>query len=148
VDGGRRIAQNGPDGGLTVRGLLFTDIEGSTSLIRRLGPGFDAVLERHEAIIRSAVRSMLGVEQSREGDSMFITFPSASAAVEGAVEAQHSADLLATASAARQRQGLPLSPVCGLEIDQLRAQLGGRPGTVLAPESVHSLGASLAIATS
>jgi hypothetical protein len=61
---------------------------------------------------------------------------------------QDSADLLATASAARQRQGLPLSPVCGLEIDQLRAQLGGRPGTVLAPESAHSLAASLAIATS
>src|SRR5262245_41298289 len=75
-------------GGLSVRGLLFTDIEGSTALVRRLGPGFDAVLERHEAIIGSAVRPMLGVEQSREGDSMFITFPSASAAVAGAVEAQ------------------------------------------------------------
>ena len=74
--------------GLSVRGLLFTDIEGSTSLVRRLGRGFDALLERHQEIIRSAVGPRLGVEQSREGDSMFITFPSPSAAVEGAVEAQ------------------------------------------------------------
>jgi predicted ATPase/class 3 adenylate cyclase len=71
-----------------VRGLMFTDIEGSTSLVRRLGRGFDAVLERHQEIIRSAVRLTNGVEQSREGDSMFITFPSASAALAGALDAQ------------------------------------------------------------
>jgi class 3 adenylate cyclase len=73
---------------VSVRGLLFTDIEGSTSLVRRLGRGFDAVLERHHEIIRTAVRPTSGVEQSREGDSMFITFPSASAAMEGALQAQ------------------------------------------------------------
>jgi predicted ATPase/class 3 adenylate cyclase len=73
---------------VSVRGLVFTDIEGSTSLVRLLGRGFDAVLERHHEIIRSAIRPAGGVEQSREGDSMFITFPSASAAVEGALEAQ------------------------------------------------------------
>jgi hypothetical protein len=48
--------------------LLF--IDGSTSLVRRPGRGFDAVLERHHEIIRTAVRPTSGVEQSREGDSM------------------------------------------------------------------------------
>ena len=73
---------------LSVRALLFTDIEGSTALVRRLGDGFEGVLERHHAIIRSAVADQLGVEQSREGDSLFITFPSATAALQGAVESQ------------------------------------------------------------
>jgi hypothetical protein len=53
---------------VSVRGLLF--IDGSTSLVRRPGRGFDAVLERHHEIIRTAVRPTSGVEQSREGDSM------------------------------------------------------------------------------
>ncbi len=74
--------------GRSVRGLMFTDIEGSTALIRRLGSGFDVALERHQQIIRSAVGPSGGVEQSREGDSMFVTFPSASAALEGAIDAQ------------------------------------------------------------
>ncbi len=73
---------------LSVRGLMFTDIEGSTALIRRLGPSFEAVLKRHQEIVRAVVGLRGGVEQSREGDSMFVTFPSARAALEGAVEIQ------------------------------------------------------------
>src|SRR5262245_9287917 len=75
---------------VSVRGLLFTDIEGSSALLRSLGRSFDGVLERHNALIRSSVADGAGVEQSREGDSMFITFPSASAAVVGALQAQRS----------------------------------------------------------
>ena len=73
---------------LSVRALLFTDIEGSTGLVRGLGDRFEGVLERHHTIIRSAVADGGGVEQSREGDSLFITFRSATAALEGAAEAQ------------------------------------------------------------
>ena len=74
--------------GLSVRALLFTDIEGSTSLVRRLGERYEGVLDRHHEIIRRSAAGWSGSEQSREGDSLFITFPSATAALEGAVDAQ------------------------------------------------------------
>jgi predicted ATPase/class 3 adenylate cyclase len=74
---------------VTIRALLFTDIEGSTRLVQRLGPSFAGVLERHHEIIRGAVSRWAGVEQSREGDGLFVTFPSASAALGAAVQAQH-----------------------------------------------------------
>ena len=123
--------------GLSVRGLLFTDIEGSTSLIRRLGRGFDAVLERHQEIIRSAVRPRLGVEQSREGDSMFITFPSASAAVEGAVEAQRQleSEVWPTDCRVRVRMGVHVGEVAetgaglvGLAIHQTARMMSAAHG--------------------
>jgi predicted ATPase/class 3 adenylate cyclase len=73
---------------LSVAGLLFTDIEGSSALVGRLGVRYERVLERHHEIIRGAVAGESGVEQSREGDSLFITFTSATAALEAAIEAQ------------------------------------------------------------
>jgi hypothetical protein len=36
---------------VVVRALLFTDSEGSTALVRRLGEGYGSVLYRHCAII-------------------------------------------------------------------------------------------------
>ena len=74
--------------GLAVRAMLFTDIEGSTSLVRRLGDRYEGVLERHNTIIQSAITARAGVEHSREGDSLFATFPTTSAALESALEAQ------------------------------------------------------------
>jgi predicted ATPase/class 3 adenylate cyclase len=73
---------------LSVAGLLFTDIEGSSALVGRLGVRYSRVLERHHEIIRGAVAGESGVEQSREGDSLFITFASAAAALGAAIEAQ------------------------------------------------------------
>ena len=73
---------------LSIRALLFTDIEGSTALLQRLGGLYSAVLERHHEIIRLAAAAWSGAEQSREGDSLFVTFPSATAALEAAVDAQ------------------------------------------------------------
>ena len=58
-----------------------------------------------------------------------------------------SADLLATATATRQRQNTPLSPGCRVEIDRLRAQIHGHLGTVLEPGAVHDLASSLTMAT-
>ena len=67
---------------------MFTDIEGSTVLVRRLGVRYERVLDRHQAIIRTAAANRQGVEESRGGDSLFLTFPSATAALETAVDAQ------------------------------------------------------------
>jgi class 3 adenylate cyclase len=44
----------------STRALLFTDVEGSTALIQRLGDRFADVLERHQAIIRSGRRRSVG----------------------------------------------------------------------------------------
>jgi predicted ATPase/class 3 adenylate cyclase len=69
-------------------GLLFSDIEGSTRLLQQLGSGYAEVLLEHQEIMRSAFESCGGEEQSTEGDSFFVTFPSASAAVSAALAAQ------------------------------------------------------------
>jgi hypothetical protein len=45
--------------------FLFTDIEGSTALLKRFGERYGAVLADHQRIIRNAVRSALGALGSR-----------------------------------------------------------------------------------
>jgi predicted ATPase/class 3 adenylate cyclase len=74
-----------PTGTIT---FLFTDIEGSTRLLQRLGEGYRAVLERHHDIMRAAVRAANGHAVRTEGDSFFVAFPSPLDAVGAAVAAQ------------------------------------------------------------
>ncbi len=73
--------------------FLFTDIEGSSRLLRQAGAGYSQLLERHRAIIRSAVAEHGGTERDTQGDSFFITFDSPSAAIAAALTAQR--DLVA-----------------------------------------------------
>ena len=62
--------------------MLFTDIEGSSDGIRTLGTdNWEAILERHTAIIRKALASHGGFEVRSEGDSFFAVFTSPSAAL-------------------------------------------------------------------
>jgi predicted ATPase/class 3 adenylate cyclase len=68
--------------------FLFTDIEGSTRLLQRLGPRYDALLEEHRRLIREAVAAEGGHEVNTEGDAFFIVFASAARAVVAAVAAQ------------------------------------------------------------
>ena len=68
--------------------FLFTDIEGSTRLLQRLGDRYTGLLEDHGELLRSAFRAAGGYPVSTEGDSFFVVFQSAPAAVEGAGEAQ------------------------------------------------------------
>jgi predicted ATPase/class 3 adenylate cyclase len=68
--------------------FLFTDIEGSTRLLQRLGDGYVAVRDAYAAILRRATEVGGGVEVSTEGDSFFVAFPSPARAVEATVAAQ------------------------------------------------------------
>ena len=68
--------------------MLFTDIEGSTRLLRDLGERYGEVLSDHRTIIRAAVTAHGGHEMGTDGDSFFIVFPSAALAVTAAIEAQ------------------------------------------------------------
>ena len=60
--------------------FLFSDIEGSTRLARRLGDGYGPVRDAYAAIVRQAVDHG-GVEVSTEGDSFFAAFASPARAV-------------------------------------------------------------------
>lgn len=68
--------------------LMFTDIEGSTALLRAAGDRYADLLDRHRAIIRSAVADHDGIERDTQGDSFFMTFHNPSAALAAALTAQ------------------------------------------------------------
>ncbi|HYI22750.1 MAG TPA: adenylate/guanylate cyclase domain-containing protein [Candidatus Limnocylindrales bacterium] len=69
--------------------ILFTDIEGSTRLLQRLGPDtYGLLLGEHHQVMRAAISACRGVEIKTEGDSFFAIFVSAHDAVIGAVQAQ------------------------------------------------------------
>jgi predicted ATPase/class 3 adenylate cyclase len=69
--------------------FLFTDIEGSTALLTRLGDdSYSVALEAHHHIIRSSLAAFGGVEQGTHGDSFFAVFTAPSACVAAALEMQ------------------------------------------------------------
>ncbi|HEX6055270.1 MAG TPA: adenylate/guanylate cyclase domain-containing protein, partial [Intrasporangium sp.] len=68
--------------------MLFSDIEGSTLLLTRLGPDYTEALDRHRQLLRSAWAAGAGTEIGTEGDSFFVVFPTADGAVRAAVLAQ------------------------------------------------------------
>jgi alpha-glucoside transport system substrate-binding protein len=68
--------------------FLFTDIEGSTQLVKRLGPDYDEVLEEHQRILRSRFAAYRGREIDTQGDSFFAAFARAGDAIGCAIDAQ------------------------------------------------------------
>jgi class 3 adenylate cyclase len=74
-----------PSGTVT---FLFTDIEGSTELMRKLGDGYGAVLGQERRLLRDAVTDAGGTEIDTQGDAFFFSFTRARDAVAGAVAAQ------------------------------------------------------------
>lgn len=75
-----------PEGTLT---MLFSDIEGSTALLTRLGARrYADVLAAQRRVVREAVAACGGHEMGTEGDSHFVVFASAVDAVAAAVLVQ------------------------------------------------------------
>lgn len=68
--------------------FVFTDIEGSTLLLRKLGDDYAELLSDHRQIIRSTFDKWDGEEVDTQGDSFFYAFRSARQAVAAAVEVQ------------------------------------------------------------
>src|SRR5438093_3655917 len=74
-----------PSGTVT---FLFTDIEGSTKLLRELGERYSATLAEHRRVLREACAHHGGVEVRTEGDAFFVVFRSPKKATAAAAEAQ------------------------------------------------------------
>jgi class 3 adenylate cyclase len=68
--------------------FLFTDIEGSTRLLKELGEAYGVVLGEHQRLLREAFEAAGGQEIDTQGDSFFIAFPRAKDAVQAAVTGQ------------------------------------------------------------
>lgn len=74
-----------PQGTVT---FAFTDIEGSTALLRQLGNAYAGVLSDHRRLVRGAFSPRGGVEIDTQGDAFFYAFPRARDAVAAAAEVQ------------------------------------------------------------
>jgi len=70
--------------------FLFTDIEGSTRLWQEAPDAMGRALERHDAILRSAIDAHGGYVFSTGGDGFGVAFARSGDAVAAAVEAQAS----------------------------------------------------------
>jgi predicted ATPase/class 3 adenylate cyclase len=68
--------------------FLFSDIEGSTRLLRDLGERYADALEDHRRLLRAAFAAHGGDEQGTEGDSFFVVFRRASDALAAALDGQ------------------------------------------------------------
>jgi class 3 adenylate cyclase len=74
-----------PSGTVT---FLFSDIEGSTRLLRRLGENYEKVLTDHGRLLREAFERARGRVVDTQGDAFFAVFRRAQDAVAAAVDAQ------------------------------------------------------------
>jgi class 3 adenylate cyclase len=78
--------QTSPDGAVT---LVFSDIEGSTEMMEKLGEhGWMELLRDHNAIVRSLAQSHDGTVVKSQGDGFMLAFPSAHAALRCAIEVE------------------------------------------------------------
>jgi class 3 adenylate cyclase len=104
-----------PSGTVT---FLFTDIEGSTRLLRRLGERYVELVGRHDRLVRAACAGHGGREINTQGDAFFVAFVRAGDAVAAAVGVQRAlaAERWPEGASVRVRMGLHTGePVIGGE---------------------------------
>ena len=135
-----------PSGTVT---FLFTDIEGSTRLLRQLGDRYAAIQADHRRLLRAAFAAWGGRELETQGDGFLVAFARASDAVASAIAAQRAlgAHTWSDAAAVRVRMGVhtgePLSIEAGyVGLDVHRAAricAAGYGGQILASEATRLL---------
>ena len=140
-----------PSGTVT---FVFSDIEGSTGLLKRLGERYSELLAEHRRIVRETFLRHGGVEIDTQGDAFFFAFARARDAVAAAAEAQlaHVEHEWPDGADVRVRMGLHTGePAVGEEgylgVDVVRAarlSATGKGGQVLLSETTRALlGSSL-----
>ncbi|MGH3071307.1 MAG: adenylate/guanylate cyclase domain-containing protein [Gaiellaceae bacterium] len=135
-----------PSGTVT---FVFSDIEGSTALLKRLGERYEQVLSEHRRLMREGFGARGGVEIDTQGDAFFFAFSRARDAVAAAVEAQrsHAEHEWPDGCDVRVRMGLHTGePAVGSEgylgLDVVRAArlcTSGAGGHVLLSEATRAL---------
>ena len=120
-----------PSGAVT---FLFTDIEGSTRLVKQLRDRYADVLAEHQLLLRSAFANHRGHEIDTQGDSFFVVFASARDALLASVEGQ------LALSSQRWPEGVQIRVRMGLHTGQ--AVLGGGRYTGLAVNRAARIGAA------
>lgn len=137
---------NLPTGTVT---FLFTDIEGSTRLLQRLGGRYPEVLDQHHRLLRAAVQENAGHITHTLGDGAFAAFPRARDALAAAVAAQRA---IGTCSwpedaAVRVRMGLHTGEPVSAEIGYVgvdvhlaaRICAAGHGGQILLSQATYGL---------
>ncbi|MGH2401637.1 MAG: adenylate/guanylate cyclase domain-containing protein [Candidatus Limnocylindria bacterium] len=138
---------NLPSGTVT---FVFSDIEGSTALLKQLGDErYADVLATHRRIVRETFGAHHGQEIDTQGDAFFYSFPRARDAVAAAVEVQraHEHEAWPEGVSVRMRLGLHTGePAIGDEgytgLDVVRASriaAVGRGGQVLLSETTRAI---------
>jgi len=130
--------------------FLFTDIEGSTAALRRLGEGlYGQVLSDHHALVREGLAAHHGTEVDTQGDAFFAVFSSPRACAAAAVDIQQSLASHAWAGGehVRVRMGIhtgeatrTATGLVGLDVHRAaRLAAVGHGGQVLFSESAATL---------
>ena len=106
--------------------FLFTDMEGSTPLLARLGHDrYAVVLEKHQALLKDAAASKGGAVVGAEGDGMLVAFSSARSALDAAVAAQRAL------AAARWGDDISIRVRMGVDIGEVVLRAGTYVGVPL-----------------
>src|SRR5262245_62176790 len=124
--------------------FLFTDVEGSTELLYKLGQKrYATMLDEHRRVLREAFGRHGGVEVDTQGDAFFIAFPTAPGALEAAREAQ---DALSIPVRMGIHTGTPLlteEGYVGSDVHKAaRIAAAGHGGQVLASSATAALAGS------
>ncbi len=135
-----------PSGTVT---FLFTDIEGSTVLLRRLRTRYGDVLADHQQLLRDAVAEAGGNEIDSQGDSFFFVFRRARDAVIAAANAQRAlaAHAWPEDGVVRVRMGIHTGEAAfvdgryvGVAVHRAsRISAAGHGGQVLLSQTTHNL---------
>jgi predicted ATPase/class 3 adenylate cyclase len=140
------MAEKAPSGTVT---LLFSDIEGSTRLLRRLGDSYAGLLSTHRDLMRGAFGRHHGFEVDMQGDAFFVAFASAGDAVAAAADAQRAlaahdwpegGEIRVRIGLHTGEPGLVDGRYVGLDVHHgARVTAAGHGGQVLVSESTRSV---------
>jgi class 3 adenylate cyclase len=129
--------------------FVFSDVEGSTELLKRLGDHYAELISDHRSIVRETFGAHGGIEIDAQGDAFFFAFSRARDAAAAAVDAQraHAEHSWPDGAHVRVRMGLHTGePAVGEEgylgLDVVRAAricTAGKGGHVLVSDATRAL---------
>ncbi len=114
------MSAGGPSAG--TNGFLFCDLRGYTAFVEHHGDQAAAeLLATYRALVRRAIAAHAGAEIKTEGDSVYVVFPAASAAVEAGLE-------IVAAAAAASTKERPIRVGVGIHAGETVATTEGLVG--------------------